>query len=150
MDVYSGQVISTCLLGGHYRKFHYIGDSTVQCRALSGLTVTVISNLPAGAGLGSSAAYSVCLAAGFLSDAELISNQPPASAHRTNSSAEDDTLKQVQARMREAGVELGIGADEFVWCERDLELINRWGFEAEKLIHGTPSGIDNSISTYGR
>lgn len=112
------------------------------------MTVTVISNLPAGAGLGSSAAYSVCLAAGFLSDGEFISKQPPASAH--SSSTENGTLKQVQARMNDAGIELGIGAHEFVWCERDLELINRWGFEAEKLIHGTPSGIDNSISTYGK
>lgn len=111
------------------------------------MTVTVISNLPAGAGLGSSAAYSVCLAAGFLSDCGLISNQPPVNRASTD---ENNTRKKVQARMKDAGVELGIGVDEFAWCEQDLELINRWGFEAEKLIHGTPSGIDNSISTFGR
>jgi len=71
----------------------------------------VSSEIPLGAGLGSSAALSVCLAAGLTS-----------------------VLRQVRRE------------DE--WREEPEEIC-RLAFLSEKILHGTPSGIDNSVSTYG-
>lgn len=82
------------------------------------LDVLVSSALPPGAGLGSSAAFSVCLAAGLLTWAKAVSPI----------SSSDNTLD---------------------WSKENMELINTWAYEGERVIHGNPSGIDNSISVHG-
>nr|XP_023440406.2 mevalonate kinase isoform X1 [Dasypus novemcinctus]XP_023440407.2 mevalonate kinase isoform X1 [Dasypus novemcinctus] len=88
-------------------------------RALPSLDITLWSELPTGAGLGSSAAYSVCVAAALLTACEEIPN-PLKDGHHTNR-----------------------------WTGEDLELINRWAFQGERVIHGNPSGVDNAVSTWG-
>ncbi|XP_075197838.1 mevalonate kinase isoform X2 [Anomaloglossus baeobatrachus] len=86
---------------------------------LPGLEIVVWSQLPTGAGLGSSAAYSVSLAAAFLTLTGMISS--PA--------LEDiDTTR---------------------WTQTELTLINGWAFQGEKVIHGNPSGVDNAVGTWG-
>lgn len=85
------------------------------------MDVTVSSTQPVGAGLGSSASFSVCLAAGLLTTVALISPKQPLNGENTMAT----------------------------WSEKDKELINSWAFEGERIIHGKPSGIDNSMATYG-
>ncbi|XP_021042625.1 mevalonate kinase [Mus pahari] len=88
-------------------------------RTLPSLDIVVWSELPPGAGLGSSAAYSVCLAAALLTACEVVSNP----------------LKDGDSVSR--------------WPEEDLKSINKWAFEGERVIHGNPSGVDNAVSTWG-
>lgn len=80
-----------------------------------GLEVRVKSHgLPLGAGLGSSAAFSVACSGAILQLFHCLHDLP---FHTSNPS--------------------------------DLQLINTWAYHAEILIHGTPSGLDNTTSAYG-
>lgn len=85
-----------------------------------GMTFSVRSTLPIGAGLGSSASTSVCLAAalatlgGWVSKAEL-----------TN----DDHVPSGEPA--------------------DLHFIDSWSLIGEKCFHGNPSGVDNAVATHG-
>ncbi|XP_054028988.1 mevalonate kinase [Dryobates pubescens] len=83
------------------------------------LDLVVWSQLPTGAGLGSSAAYAVCLAAALLTACGAISCP----------------LKEGESTAR--------------WTEEELTLINTWAFQGERVIHGTPSGVDNAVATWG-
>lgn len=99
--------------------FLYIYISMFRSGELPSLTVTVWSELPTGAGLGSSAAFSVCLAAALLCASGAI-----------------------PAPLRE-------GEHTARWCQEHLELINSWAFQGEMIIHGNPSGVDNAVGTWG-
>uniref|UniRef100_A0A8C5LLR4 Mevalonate kinase n=1 Tax=Leptobrachium leishanense TaxID=445787 RepID=A0A8C5LLR4_9ANUR len=86
---------------------------------LPSLDMTVWSQLPTGAGLGSSAAYSVTVATALLTFCSRIS----------------DPRKEKAEMLR--------------WMKDELDLINRWAFQGEKVIHGNPSGVDNAVATWG-
>ena len=88
--------------------------------------INVHSQLPTSAGLGSSAAFATCLVTSLLIGFDHISPPP-----------------QQQPADRD-------GDDVVQLTDGDLQLINRWSFMVEKIIHGRPSGIDNSVSTYGQ
>ncbi|XP_065054318.1 mevalonate kinase-like [Rhopilema esculentum] len=82
----------------------------------NGLVINISSELPLGAGLGSSASVCVSLSCAFLALCCVIS---------TDSHQQKDI------------------------SQSDLQLVNSWAFEGEKILHGTPSGIDNSVVTFG-
>ncbi|GAA97730.1 uncharacterized protein L969DRAFT_55402 [Mixia osmundae IAM 14324] len=76
--------------------------------------LTVRSTLPIGAGLGSSAAFSVCISSALLYTHGYL--PLPSSEGKDGSHAAE---------------------------------INEWAFLGEKILHGNPSGVDNSVATYG-
>ncbi|TVU20763.1 hypothetical protein EJB05_30359 [Eragrostis curvula] len=82
--------------------------------------VVVCSDLPMGAGLGSSAAFCVSMSGALLTAAGAVA-----------------VGGSSQAKEWE------------VFEKDDLELVNKWAFQGEKIIHGKPSGIDNAVSTFG-
>lgn len=77
------------------------------------VTFTLRSAIPIGAGLGSSASLSVCLAAALLT----LGNQIPRPPH--------------------------------IETKDVLKVINEWAYLGEKCIHGSPSGVDNTVATFG-
>ncbi|XP_037673127.1 mevalonate kinase [Choloepus didactylus] len=111
-----------CAINEHLAVLAFLYLYLAICRkqrTLPSLDIVLWSELPTGAGLGSSAAYSVCLAAALLTVCEEIPNP----------------LKDGDLTNR--------------WTGEDLELINRWAFQGERVIHGNPSGVDNAVSTWG-
>ncbi|KAK3777977.1 hypothetical protein RRG08_038773 [Elysia crispata] len=82
------------------------------------ISVEMKSEIPVGAGLGSSAAFSVSLSSALLQLAGVTFSEK-------------------------------VSDDLSTWSSTDLDIINKYAFLGEKMIHGQPSGIDNSISTYG-
>jgi len=97
--------------------FLYLYSVMVDEVGVVPMEITVESEIPLGAGLGSSAALSVCLAAGLTG-----------------------VLHQIK------GVEKNIFKDRSSSVNKQ---VCKLAFLSEKILHGSPSGIDNSVSTYG-
>lgn len=96
--------------------------------------------LPIGAGLGSSAAFSVALSAALL---RLSENQKQHSLEETINS--EKLLETVTlSNPNFSGLTSSITIPNSL-----LPLINGWAYAAEVVIHGTPSGLDNTTSCYG-
>lgn len=120
-----------------------------QLQLLPGLRIFCYSQLPFGAGLGSSAAYSVCIATGLMCLCGHINEKN----NKSTSCPQFNIPDVIKAAMEETGLthHVGIAHDcVYDFMEEDLKIINKWGYEAETLVHGSPSGIDNSISVFGK
>jgi len=141
-------------------------------RGVEPLYLEITSDIPIGAGLGSSAAYSVSLATAFYR--HLVLKAPSSSGHETetDSCSGDDTssehssagssikgLASPDLHRRNGSVVTAtsvtaINGDAIAAANapEDMRMrkdICQWAFLGEKILHGNPSGIDNSICTYG-
>lgn len=99
---------------------------------------TARSTLPIGAGLGSSASYSACAASALLllhQRIQLPSLPEPSRAPHPESG--DIGHIHVSHKGRRA-VPKPIA-----------EEVNQWAFISEKILHGNPSGVDNSVAVFG-
>jgi mevalonate kinase len=79
----------------------------------------VTSQLPMGSGLGSSASFCVALSSALIALSE-------------------EYLLKAKEKKNGSSFE-----------KIDLELVTKWAFEGERIIHGKPSGIDNTVITFG-
>ena len=94
-----------------------LASTTVE----SNVIIQIWSTLPVGAGMGSSASYSVALAAALLQAVK------PEICGAGNISSVDGEPGSVALRTE----------------------ANKWAFECERLFHGAPSGIDNTVCSLG-
>lgn len=111
--------------------------SAARCRLLIGSFVispafnfTARSTLPVGAGLGSSASFSTCAAtASLLVHRRISLPAPPAPSSSSHVHVSHEGRRAIPPTL----------AAE----------VNKWAFVAEKILHGNPSGVDNSVAVYG-
>lgn len=95
-----------------------------------GMALRVHSTLPVGAGLGSSAAFSAALCGALWRVANLAA-----------CAGEEEDAAALPCCSRSPGA--------LVPCSLCKEALNRWTYQSERVLHGNPSGIDNSIAIYG-
>lgn len=109
---------------------------------LGGLRVTVHPpTLPVGAGLGSSAGFSVSTAGALLHLRAKLRGRPDglcsASGAAAGSSSDGSGAAAAPAP-----------PGEWAAVEREsLAVVNEWAYCCECLFHGVPSGLDNTVST---
>lgn len=92
-------------------------------RMESGIALNFKSEINMGAGLGSSASYAVCLAAAFYTYS--LERSTPTFVAEFNRSTSPDEMTFF------------------------LITISSWAFLSECIMHGNPSGLDNTICTFG-
>ena len=90
--------------------------------------------MSSGAGLGSSAALSVCLSSAFLLYSKELMGTNTTLPHTTATDGNDNVVK----------TNGDCSYDKLDISSGDRNLICDWAFMSEKIIHGTPSGIDEN------
>ncbi|KIJ66660.1 hypothetical protein HYDPIDRAFT_127875 [Hydnomerulius pinastri MD-312] len=108
-------------------------------RVRPSFTLTTRATLPVGAGLGSSASFSACAATALLLMFGRIS--PPSSS--SSSTIPSPPSSSSSGSSSHTGVE-GQQLPKIL-----ADIVNAHAFLSEKILHGTPSGVDNAVAVYG-
>lgn len=121
----------------------YIGVFCGVRRSARPMTVTMASQIPLGAGLGSSAAMNVSFAASMLQAVAYIISSEPESPLGAVTPVDSSSARACAA----LASSLSAGAARTNDWRR---MANEWAFQMEKIVHGPgASGIDNLISSTG-
>lgn len=132
-SVRSGMISVVYLVGKILSQYVWGTPNDEQPQAEKGLKIRILSmGLPIGAGLGSSASFSVAVAASCLR----LSGMLYPSIHASNAG--------LLAPLQSANI-----GDSVLPGSVALDAINGWAFCSEILLHGSPSGLDNTTSCYG-
>lgn len=128
---------------------------------IKGLNIHVRSvGLPIGAGLGSSAAFSVALSATLIRFIQYI-NHALGRTTTNNTSTEfklniwknelsnDTYWRSPTAATGSSGTSITTSYEYQIPNKSILENINKFAYASEVVIHGTPSGLDNTTSCFG-
>nr|CAD7267072.1 unnamed protein product [Timema shepardi] len=113
----------------------YVGMLLSVNIELEPFTVFVDTDLSIGAGVGSSASFSVSLAATFF---QYIRTKV-ASKYEISQNISRKSFKPAKLNV----------TNLTYFNDKEKDLISRWAFLNERIMHGNPSGIDNMICTYG-
>lgn len=132
------------------------------------INVELSSKIPIGAGLGSSAAMSVCFASGLWlfskkkNLSSLLIREPRqilvngSSNGSSNGTSHSHNIEQNGNCLFESNGNISNGNDNrisqkvpMIISDEEKKILCSWAYISEKIMHGTPSGIDNSVSTYG-
>lgn len=101
----------------------FIFNRILHCESIKsislGFDVSIDSDMSIGAGVGSSASYGVCLAAGFFILSQMLNGNLT-------------------------------GLKDFAFTDTINERVSQFAYDSEVLMHEKPSGIDNTICTYGQ
>ena len=121
-------------MGASTPEFTWSSLKSHPSRYRPALTLTARANLPVGAGLGSSASFSVCTATALL----LVFGQIHVAPQSSSIPPQDSSSSSAQSPLPPTKL-----ADTLA------QSTNRYAFLAEKILHGTPSGVDNSVAVFG-
>lgn len=104
-------------------ELNHAGLTGTEAALKRGFKISFKSQIPIGAGLGSSAVFGVCVAAAFYVYTQIHSKS--------------DFVKKF--------VETATDEEK----ESFNNTVSSWAFLSERIMHGTPSGLDNTVCTFG-